>query len=211
MNFHSKTSLTLHILKVHRQQYWKFVYLYSSVCCCRIEQVTHAARCRRAPYKHKIPWGSVWKPAASYKTTIANINSNTHHTHHTRHTHHADTTCKYTFTHVNVHTHKHTYRNIHRYVCVWGKHAGDRTIQQKAEQAETSRNGTGRGGKGRRIYRMVRDETVQYGQNRTEENSTGYWTGDKWWQRPVGNGEMEKRRKNPETDRDAAAKSWIPL
>lgn len=43
-----------------------------------------------------------------------------------------------------------------------GKRAGDRTIQQKAEQAETSRNGTGREGKGRgrRVYRMVRYETV---------------------------------------------------
>lgn len=67
-------------------------------------------------------------------------------------------------------------------VCV-GKRAGDRTIQQKAEQAETSRNGTGREVKGRRMYRMVRDETVQYGHNRTEGNNgtvlgTGQATSD---------------------------------
>lgn len=93
-------------------------------------------------------------------------------------------------------------------VCV-GKRAGDRTIQQKAEQAETSRNGTGREGKEKGGGCTGWYATKRYSTDITERKGT---TGQCWvldrrqvmaaacWQRR--NGEL---RKNPETDRDAAA------
>lgn len=57
------------------------------------------------------------------------------------------------------------------------------TGQFSRKQNRLRQVGMGQDGKGRRVYRMVRDETVQYGQNRTEENNgtvlgTGQATSD---------------------------------
>lgn len=97
--------------------------------------------------------------AASNKTTIANINSNTHHTHHARHTH---TTGKYTFTHVSVHTYIEIFIDTCVCVCVWGNVQA--TGQFSRKQDRLRQVGAGRDG-------TEGDGTVQR-QHRTEQNGT---------------------------------------
>lgn len=70
-------------------------------------------------------------------------------------------------------------------MCVWGNVQATGQFsrkQNRLRQVGMARDGKGRG-RGRRVYRMVRYETVQYGHNRTEGNNgtvlgTGQATSD---------------------------------
>lgn len=104
--------------------------------------------------------------AASNKTTIANINSNTHHTHHAHHTHHWQI---YIYTCNRAHTH--TYRNIHSCVWVCGEtcrrqdnSAESRTAWDKSERDGKEPIGAGWDG-------TLHNSTVQY--STVQRDSTG--------------------------------------
>lgn len=139
--------------------------------------------------------------AASNKTTIANINSNTHHTHHAHHTHHTHHWQIYIYTCNREHTHTHIEIFIVVCVCVsvWGNVQATGQFSRKRDslrQVRKGRKGTDRDGTIH--YR----ETAQDGTERDSLHTyihTGQATSD-------GSCLLAKWRKT-KSDRDAAAKS----